>query len=255
MAEAEIHRTLAWGVIGLGLLVFVLLLVISAPYGRHGRGGWGPTMPTRAAWVVMESPPVLAFLGVYLLGQQRAALVPLIMLALWQLHYVNRAFVYPFRLEASSGSGRRTPLAVVAMGIAFNLVNAYLNARHISELGSYSRSWLADPRFLVGVLLFLGGRQINLGADASLLQLKRKAEGGYAIPRGPLFRWISCPNYLGEIIEWGGWALLTWSLAGLSFAVFTFANLAPRALAHHRWYRQKFADYPEERRALIPGLW
>ena len=51
-----------------------------------------------------------------------------------------------------------------------------------------------------------------------------------------------------------GWALATWSLAGLSFLCFSLANLAPRALAHHRWYHQTFADYPKQRRALIPWL-
>ena len=39
--------------------------------------------------------------------------------------------------------------------------------------------------------------------------------------------WVSCPNYLGEI-------------------------LVPRALSHHRWYRQRFPDYPAGRRALLP---
>jgi len=62
---------------------------------------------------------------------------------------------------------------------------------------------------------------------------------------------ISCPNYFGEIIEWFGWAIATWSLAGLAFAIFTFSNLVPRALAHHRWYLSKFPNYPKKRRAII----
>jgi hypothetical protein len=41
----------------------------------------------------------------------------------------------------------------------------------------------------------------------------------------------------------------------VSFALFTAANLAPRALANHRWYHEKFADYPPERRRLIPFIW
>ncbi len=71
-------------------------------------------------------------------------------------------------------------------------------------------------------------------------------------PHGGAFRWVSCPNYLGEIVEWIGWALATWSLAGTAFALYTMANLAPRAVAHHRWYRERFADYPPQRRALVP---
>ncbi|MEM6929685.1 MAG: hypothetical protein AAF602_22285 [Myxococcota bacterium] len=53
-------------------------------------------------------------------------------------------------------------------------------------------------------------------------------------------------------MEWTGWALATWSLAGLGFAVYSVANLLPRALQHHRWYRATFDDYPTSRRALIP---
>ena len=52
-----------------------------------------------------------------------------------------------------------------------------------------------------------------------------------------------------------GWALATWSLPGLAFAVWTVANLVPRARANHRWYRGRFPDYPKERRALVPGVW
>ena len=70
-----------------------------------------------------------------------------------------------------------------------------------------------------------------------------------------MYRWISCPNYFGEIIEWIGWAIATWSLAGLAFALWTAANLVPRAYSHHQWYRESFTDYPPERKALVPRLW
>lgn len=75
------------------------------------------------------------------------------------------------------------------------------------------------------------------------------------IPSGGLYRFVSCPNYLGEIIEWSGWALATWSLGGLSFAVWTAANLLPRAISHHKWYRSRFPDYPPKRLAILPFIW
>ena len=56
------------------------------------------------------------------------------------------------------------------------------------------------------------------------------------------------------MIEWIGWAILTWSLAGAAFAIYTIANLLPRALQHHRWYKSQFADYPADRKAIIPYL-
>lgn len=248
MTEAEIHRWVSWGIIAVGAVIFAVLFLISAPYGRHDRSGWGPTMPTRWAWVIMESPAVLAFAAIFFLGRHRFALAPLVLLSMWQLHYVNRTFVFPFKLKVD---GKTTPVAVAAMAIVFNLFNAYVNARQISHLGSYAASWLYDPRFLVGLFLFLAGRHINVEADRRLVALRKEGEG-YQIPRGWLYRYISCPNYFGEIVEWIGWAVATWSLAGASFAAFTIANLAPRAVANHRWYHDKFDDYPPERKALVP---
>ncbi|HSM12793.1 MAG TPA: 3-oxo-5-alpha-steroid 4-dehydrogenase, partial [Thermoanaerobaculia bacterium] len=119
----------------------------------------------------------------------------------------------------------------------------------------YPRSWLVDPRFLAGVALFAAGTWVNRRADATLRALAARGDGEYGIPRGGLFERISCPNYLGEIIVWSGWALATWSLPGLAFALWTVANLAPRARSHHRFYRERFPDYPPERRALVPFVW
>ena len=78
---------------------------------------------------------------------------------------------------------------------------------------------------------------------------------GYSIPIGGLYKLVSCPNYLGETIEWTGYAITTNSLAGFAFAFYTFANLAPRAQHHHKWYKERFADYPANRKAYIPYFW
>jgi protein-S-isoprenylcysteine O-methyltransferase Ste14 len=236
--------------IALAVATFIGLCFIVAPYGRHGRSGWGPTVPARVGWVVMEAPASLLFLALYLLGDHRFGAVPLVLLGLWQLHYVQRAFVYPALMRG----GARMPVSVVAMAIAFNVLNAYVNARWISSFGSYDSSWLRDPRFLIGVALFIGGYAVNLNSDRILRGLRKPGESGYRIPDGGLYRWVSSPNYLGEIVEWTGWAIATWSLAGLSFALYTFANLAPRAMANHDWYLSTFDDYPKSRKALLPFL-
>ena len=242
------YRALVLLELALAALTFVGLRFVTAPYGRHGRGGWGPTVSARLGWLIMESPAPLLFAGVFLAGTHRAELVPLLFLAMWQAHYLHRTYVYPFRIR----SGTRMPVTIMLMAIAFNVLNAFINARWISELGSYATAWLYDPRFLGGAALFVGGLALNLGADRTLQGLRAPGETGYRIPQGGAYRWVSCPNYLGEILEWIGWALATWSLAGAAFALYTIANLAPRAIAHHNWYRDRFADYPAGRRALIP---
>ena len=147
------------------------------------------------------------------------------------------------------------PISIMLMGVGFNLGNAYINGRYLFELsGGYAEHWLTDWRFITGAVIFLAGYITNRWADAKLRSLRRPGELDYKIPQGGLFRWVSCPNYLGEILEWGGWAMATWSLPGLAFAFWTFANLAPRAFTHHAWYQRNFPEYPKERRALIPWV-
>lgn len=116
-------------------------------------------------------------------------------------------------------------------------------------------AYVMHPMFWLGVLLFLTGFVTNIYADTVLMNLRKPGDkpGSYKIPRGGLYEYISCPNYAGEILEWTGFAMASnWSLAAVAFAVYTFANLAPRAIKHHAWYQDKFKDYPRQRRALIP---
>jgi len=238
----------AW--FGLSGVAFAVLMLIPAPYGRHERPGWGPTMPARAAWIAMELPAVAVPLVVFMLSDRRAELVPLVFFAMWQAHYLHRTFVWPLRARLS---GKRTPLLIVALAFVTNCGVDWLNAVWLFELSPrWSNAWLADPRFVAGASVFVFGMWLNRRADAILLALRKPGETGYRIPRGAPYRFVSCPNYLGELLQWAGWALATFSLAGLAFAVWSAANLVPRALTNHRWYRETFADYPTERKALIP---
>jgi steroid 5-alpha-reductase/3-oxo-5-alpha-steroid 4-dehydrogenase 1 len=147
-------------------------------------------------------------------------------------------------------------LIVLAFGFIFNLINGYINGRFLFTFStSYQVSWLIDPRFILGMTILVSGFIINRQADTILMTLRRPGEDDYKIPYGSLYSWISCPNYFGEILIWTGWAIATWSLPGLAFAVWTVANLAPRARANHHWYRNRFLDYPANRKALVPKIW
>ena len=252
MPEEQLHGVLVCVVFTLAGLTFASLLVFAAPYGRHYAGkGWGPDVSNRTGWIVMELPTTAVFLGVYSVGQSASQAVPLVLLGFWSCHYLNRSLVYPLRTRTTA---KRMPVLVVGAGFAFNVINAYVNARFISEIGQYDPTWLADPRFLAGVAVFAGGLALNVHSDNILLSLRKADETGYAIPRGGAFRYVSCPNYLGELLEWAGWALATWSLAGLAFFAYTAANLVPRARSNHAWYKAQFTDYPVRRKALVPGV-
>jgi len=242
----------AYGTLVMAPVVFVLLLYIKAPYGRHIRAGWGPVLDNRLGWLLMESAAVLVF-GAIVLFYADLNLASLVFFLLWQLHYCHRAFIYPWTLK----SGKKMPWLIMLMGLVFNTTNGYLNGWSIaSQGGKYVDQWLTTPQFIIGVSVFVFGMVLNKLSDQQLARLSRSRSeiGDYQITHGYAYRWISCPNYLGEIIQWTGWAIATWSVAGVVFAAWTMANLVPRAIAHHRWYRDNFKDYPSERRALVPYI-
>jgi 3-oxo-5-alpha-steroid 4-dehydrogenase 1 len=253
MSEQTFFDMLIIGWFILAIAIFITLFFIVAPYGRYARSGWGPTTDNKLGWLIMESISPIAFAVCFALGTNTITVTSVVFFCLWETHYIHRAFIYPFSLRDRN---RQMPIAVMGSALLFNAVNGYINGRYIFTLsGGYTNEWLGDPRFIIGLVLFITGFVVNRRADQTLRKLRKPGESDYKIPYGELYRWISCPNYFGEIITWVGWAVATWSLPGLAFAAWTAANLIPRARSHHAWYHQHFPNYPPERKALVPQLW
>jgi protein-S-isoprenylcysteine O-methyltransferase Ste14 len=241
---------IAWMV--LAAITFVALFFVTAPYGRFTRGGWGPRIKARWGWILMETPVLITFLVLYAISDRRSNPVCIVLLLFWTVHYVHRSFIYPFRLRSRRST---ITVSVIAMGAVFNVGNGYLNGRYLFTLGpELMTSWFLDPRFIIGTILFWGGFALNQYSDQILIGLRSGGETGYKIPRGGAYKYVSCPNYLGEMVEWGGWALACWNPGALAFFLWTVANLAPRAIKTHRWYRNEFPEYPAERKALLPFI-
>lgn len=241
--------TLIW--MGLAVLTFLFLLRQTQPYGRHSSASWGPMMSNQWGWVIQESPS-LVFLGIFFwTGHGEKSTVAIFLWALWTLHYLNRSFIYPFRTRTQ---GKKIPVVIVLSAIGFNFVNGFLNGYWFGNFSNYPEpaTYFLSLPFLIGLLLFVIGVFINTQSDNILINLRQPGETGYKIPNGGFFQWLSCPNLFGEILEWIGFALMAGSLPAWSFALWACCNLIPRALDHHRWYHQKFADYPKTRKAIIP---
>ena len=233
-------------------LTALLLVFVSAPYGRFVRDGWGPQLPGRVGWILMETPAVVGFVGLFWAagGSSRPAAV--VLGALWLVHYIHRAWIFPFRLPST----RPMPVLVAGLAFGYQCLNAPTQGFQLGALGDYGAAWLTEPRFVAGVVVMGLGIGLNIQSDNILMSLRRPGETGYQIPRRGLYRYVTSANYFGELVIWTGWALATWSLAGLAFAVYTLANLGPRAAQSHRWYRKKFGDaYPADRKRLIPFVW
>ena len=250
--DGQTYHLITLGILSSAVVVAVVLLFVRAPYGRHNSGPLAHGgVPVRWGWLLMELPsPLLIVLGAIawgIAGPWPNLLLPL----MWLSHYLYRTFVYPFRMRARPGDVM--PWLPFLMAIVFNVLNGAANAAGIA--GVTGEPAVAEGelgRFVAGLMLFFAGMYINRRADAVLVALRPPGETGYRIPRGWLYEWISCPNYLGETLMWLGFAVAANTTAAWAFAAFTVANLWPRALSHHRWYRDTFEDYPARRKAIVP---
>ncbi len=59
---------------------------------------------------------------------------------------------------------------------------------------------------LTGLGITIVGAVINYHHDKILAQLRNEE---YKIPVGSLFKFVSCPNFFGEILEWWGFTVMT----------------------------------------------
>ena len=233
--------------------------LLNAPYGKYGESWpWGK-LSGRLGWFLMELPATLVFWPAFLSGPRACELVPALVASIWGVHYLNRGFLFPLMMRTPRGS-KTFGIFLVAFGMLVTSLHGYLSGYYMSRYADHlTPAWLGDSRFLIGLMLYLGGLALNVHADAIVRNLRspEEVERGtkvYRIPRGGGYHLVSNPQYLGELILWTGYALLSWSLSGVFILTLSAANLIPRAVANHRWYLQKFPDYPRHRKILIPFL-
>nr|WP_295863523.1 DUF1295 domain-containing protein [uncultured Chitinophaga sp.] len=236
----------------IGIIAALYLLRREAPYGRFTSEKWGPMISNKLGWIIMETTVLVSFF----IWQPPTAVKwtsPAgVMTGMFLLHYLHRSFVYPFMIRTR---GKKMPLVIMLSAVLFNTVNGSLLGSWFGHYATYADDWFTSLPFIAGTCCFFAGMLINWSADYHLIGLRGKHDTGYKLPQGGLFEYVTSPNLMGEILEWGGYALLTWSAPALAFFIWTCANLVPRAAANQRWYRQRFPDYPSQRRVLIPFLW
>lgn len=254
--NTDIYYTVVWIMLGLAVVVFIALHKVEAAYGIAYSKSWGPSLPNKVGWILMEAPVFFAMLALWILSPRCTEVVPSVMAMIFLVHYFQRSFIFPLLMKGKS----RMPLAITLMGITFNLVNAYMIGGwifYVAPADYYPLSWLNSPQFICGVIIFIFGMWVNLQSDNIIRHLRKPGDNRHHIPKGGMFRYVTSANYLGELSEWFGYAILTWSLGGLAFFVWTFANLAPRSRSLHKRYLSEFgSEYAALKRSyLIPFIY
>ena len=255
----------------LDIPIFLCLLFIKAYYGKFfNKSEDGnciqkllrkifPVIPSRVSWIVQECPCVFVTLFYLIHAYSEITFRKLLVIAPFLIHYIHRTFIFPFVIHSS----KNNPLEITLMAFTFCLFNAIMINRSIFYYTDYDHDfWLY---YIYGLITFICGMYINIFSDYSMIRqrnAKKDQEGRskYIIPKGFMYELISCPNYFGELTEWLGFFVLSNTFSGLVFFVSTFANLFPRAIQYHQWYKVKFKDEFNSdkdlanRKAIVPFL-
>lgn len=229
----------------LAVVVFVALYFVEAGYGKMISPKWGPSINNKLAWFLMECPVFVVLFYFWAASPRQWEIAPFLMFLFFEIHYFQRSFIFPFILKGKS----RMPLSIMAMGMVFNTINGYMQGEWIfflSPEGMYSADWLTSPQFITGSVIFFLGMAINISSDHVIRHLRRPGDTRHYLPQKGMYKYVTSANYFGEIIEWIGFAVLTWSLSGLLFALWTMANLVPRANSIYKRYKVEFADQFDE---------
>ena len=235
-----------WIFIGLFTFTYLIFSKTIAPYGRHSNSEWGIMIDNRWGWFWMELPALVLMPLIILISPVEKNGIVVLVLSLWILHYFYRTILFPIKLKTK---GKKMPIIIVISAFIFNLFNGFFVGYEIGNISQLE----FGINTIIGLIIFFFGMYINRSSDNKLISLRQENKE-YQIPNGGMFKYISCPNHFGEIVEWMGFAIIVLNLGSLSFALWTAFNLIPRALNHHNWYINSFKEYPTDRKAVIPFI-
>ncbi len=252
----SLFQTTIWTMLALALIVFVSLYFVNAGYGQFRTRSWGWSINNRVGWILMEAPVFLVMLVIWAQSGYSLHVPELVLFGLFQLHYLQRSFIFPFLMKGRS----EMPVAIMLMGVLFNTINGILQGGNLywypnpdyADGASYLLRW----HVILGIALFIAGFIINLHSDRVIRRLRKPGDTRHYLPHRGFYRYVTSANYFGELLEWTGYAIATATLAAWVFPIWTAANLVPRAHAIHKRYHDEFGDAAvSHRRRIFPFIY
>ncbi|BBM99041.1 very-long-chain enoyl-CoA reductase [Marchantia polymorpha subsp. ruderalis] len=166
----------------------------------------------------------------------------------WSFHYSKRIletfFVHRF-------SHATSPIS-----------NVYRNCAYYWSFGAFIAYFVNHPLYtpvgekqvMFGFALSVVAQMANFYTHIILKNLRAPdGKGGYQIPKGFLFNYITCANYTTEIYQWIGFNIATQTVAGYSFLAIAGLIMTMWALGKHKRLRRTFDG--KEGRAKYPRRW
>ena len=120
---------------GIAAVVFVALYFLKAGYGMFRDSRWGISLNNKVAWVLMEAPVFIVMALLWWGSERRFETAPLIIFLLFELHYFQRSFVFPFLMKGKS----RMPVSIMLMGVVFNVLNGFMQGEWLFYLAPADR--------------------------------------------------------------------------------------------------------------------
>ncbi|XP_036364075.1 polyprenol reductase isoform X2 [Octopus sinensis] len=158
------------------------------------------------------------------------------------LHYIA-GFIHYFSLSA---------IPTLESAVICNNTKLTFKELHLSKL---------HLLHLLGFLLFVVSSWKQNHYCIMLSNLRKKQANqikntDYYIPDGDLFKFISCPHFLMEILIHVSFSMMSYfsNIPLLSLLLFVITNQLISGFLNHRWYKNMVPSYPQERRAVIPFL-
>ncbi|MGM9697110.1 MAG: DUF1295 domain-containing protein [Prevotella sp.] len=252
---AETYYITMWAMAVTAVIVFIALYFVKAGYGIFRTKQWGFSINNKVAWVLMEAPVFIVMLYMWTSNGASTALPAFLAFLLFELHYFQRSFVFPLMMKGNS----RMPIAIMAMGIVFNVINGLLIGTSLfvfpPSLFNEGAAYLTHPTAIAGIVVFFFGMGINIHSDHVVRHLRQPGDTRHYLPEKGFYRYVTSANYFGEMVEWTGFALFCSTPAAWLFVVWTAANLVPRAAAIHKRYREEFGDAVGIRKRVIPFVY
>eukprot|EP00742_Colponemidia_sp_Colp-10_P011500 GILJ01012782.1.p1 GENE.GILJ01012782.1~~GILJ01012782.1.p1 ORF type:complete len:312 (-),score=20.83 GILJ01012782.1:151-1086(-) len=191
---------------------------------------------------------------------------------LMQVHLLRRCYESFFITVFSATA--KMHLLVYILGIGFYMLTSFSILLESEFMGTADSDWFFTDNFTCNVgsilslslvsalFLFIFSSYSQHRSHRILADLRTdhvdstfsSTKNSYRIPRGGLFDLISCPHYFAEFGIYVSFIILTQGRSTVLWLQFIWVvvNLTITANRTHRWYREKFKNYPRKRKTIIP---